>query len=263
MDCITNLKSYNEVKALIETVAKRRIFNFNSHWEKFRGQGRPEYTLTPTIARGLHSDIEIREREEFLMNAFLEGLKKRSLEQSLRKEPDLTEGQQKWVNIIQAQHLSIPTRLLDWTISWEIALWFAVEDVKNDSVDGQFWILSVPFNRIFDDNKFLKLDFASLPQTCYINPAIHWSEELEKQIGEIKRFRQHGQFTISPYFNAFVPLEDHPNLRDVIEKYCIPAASKPKIREELDALGINKQFLYYEEHTHTELDELIRHIRSI
>src|ERR1700722_10898929 len=159
MDCIKDLSSYAEIAALVTSVQERRIYDY-SIWEKYRGQGRPEYTLTPTIARGLHTAGEVRDREQLVLNAFQQELRKRKLEHTIRVDPNLSDEQNKWTLAVQAQHLAIPTRLLDWTIHWKVALWFAVEEAKNDAVDGQFWIFSVPHVINYNDTRpsFLQLD---------------------------------------------------------------------------------------------------------
>ncbi len=51
MKCKKYLNSIDEIQALIEEVRNRRMYN-QAIMEHYRGQGRPEYQLLPTIARG-------------------------------------------------------------------------------------------------------------------------------------------------------------------------------------------------------------------
>jgi len=48
MDCIKYLNSYDEVHEVVSSVQQRRIFNYGI-MEHYRGQGRPEYKLIPSI----------------------------------------------------------------------------------------------------------------------------------------------------------------------------------------------------------------------
>ncbi len=47
-----------------------------------------------------------------------------------------------WLILAQAQHLRIPTILMDWSINWKTALFFAAFDIKNIHKSGALWILN-------------------------------------------------------------------------------------------------------------------------
>jgi hypothetical protein len=53
----------------------------------------------------------------------------------------LPENSTSWINIFLMQHYGLPTRLLDWTETFSVALYFAV---KNASKEAAIWILD-PF----------------------------------------------------------------------------------------------------------------------
>ena len=42
------------------------------------------------------------------------------------------------------RHHSVPTRLLDWSASPYVAVYFAVDDIEHDDQDGEFWTFSRP-----------------------------------------------------------------------------------------------------------------------
>lgn len=48
-----------------------------------------------------------------------------------------------WEFLCYAQHIGVPTRLLDWTINPLIATYFAVEDAYNSDKDGVLYVLNV------------------------------------------------------------------------------------------------------------------------
>lgn len=148
-------------------------------------------------------------------------------------------------------------------MKWQVGLWFAVENSKNDDVDGQFWVLSVP-NEIHcnhDRNSYFQKDIANLDHTYFINAPIYMSDELPKQVAEVKRQRQQGKFTISPYRSSFAPLDQQADIAPFLEKYCIPANIKGQLRLDLTARGIHEEFLYYREHNQDILDGVIRSIK--
>lgn len=227
--------------------------------EHYRGQGRPEYKLLPNVARGLHSAKEVQEKEHNLLAKLQERLKEEGLEKVIRIDNGLSSGENLWNVCTQAQHLGMPTRFLDWSLKWQIGLWFAVENPKNDDVDLQFWVFSVPDEiRCLDDRHcYYKKDVYRLDRTYFINAPIYWSDETLDQIGEIRRVRQHGKFSISPYDTAYIPLEEQSAMTPHLEKYCIPAKIKGQLRLELTSQGIHNAWLYYREKVNETLKKII------
>lgn len=58
-----------------------------------------------------------------------------------------------WLFLAQAQHLRIPTMLMDWSIDWKKALFFTVFEIKNLSKSGALWILnSSGISKTFEDD---------------------------------------------------------------------------------------------------------------
>jgi hypothetical protein len=234
MDCKKYLYSYEEVKKNVQEIQKRRIYNPNI-MEHFRGQGRAEYKLVPNISRKILTAKQILIKENELINCLKTALKKENIEHILRIDCTLKNKQNLWNILIQAQHLGLPTRFLDWSLKWEVGLWFAVENPRNDDVDGQFWVFSAPDEIHPTDTRdnFYNKDLAFLDKTYLINPPIYWSNVLNEQIGEIKSQRQFGKFSVSPFDKSIIPLEDQPEISPYLEKYCIPAEAKAQIRLEL------------------------------
>jgi hypothetical protein len=121
---INSLEKY--VIEINEIITKWRLCNSTTHtW--FRGQDDKIWKLVPKIYRNVGFDF-ILEREYFrdfklLANNYLDKLPLDDFE---------------WMFIMQ--HYGMPTRLLDWTESHLVALFFVVENYKN-SKDGAVWIL--------------------------------------------------------------------------------------------------------------------------
>ena len=83
--------------------------------------------------------------------------------------------------------------------------------------------------------------------------------ESVKLIGEIKRQRQYGKFSVSSYEKSPIPLENQSEINKHLEKYCIPAEAKGQIRLKLSSLGLNKEWLYYRD-ANTEILEKVNKI---
>jgi hypothetical protein len=217
--------------------------------------------LIPNISRTLTTAKEIQTKEEALISCLKKSIKENNTESLIRIDSDLNDKQNLWNILIQAQHLGVPTRFLDWSQKWKVGLWFAVENPSNDNVDGQFWIFSVPNEIHPTDSRdnFYNKDFYNLDKTYLINAPIYWSEDLNSQIGEIKRQRQFGKFSVSSFGKSIIPLENQPEINPYLEKYCIPAEAKGQMRLKLASLGIQKEWLYYND-AKTEILEKLDNI---
>ncbi len=92
----------------------------------FRGHGRADWQLTPTLAR----------RPEF---AALESILYYDL--LTRAGSLIPANSTSWDRLFIMQHHKIPTRLLDWTESFAVALYFAVREFRGRAA---IWVLN-PF----------------------------------------------------------------------------------------------------------------------
>ena len=95
IDSITNLKEFYNIEELYS----------------FRGQSNSSWNLTTTLERSLIQDINLTSQEEKITQIYMKGMDKKSI---------------KLDDIANIQHYGWPTRLLDWTKSFDTALFFAV-----------------------------------------------------------------------------------------------------------------------------------------
>lgn len=123
-------KNLPEFLTAVMELTKRWFSNEKNWGPWFRGHGDARWKLTPKLyrdnppARGIRV-VEDELRQEFVMRA-----------------PSLSDErpQNSWEWYFLMQHSGAPTRLLDWTESALIALYFAVRD-KQDEGDGAVWVL--------------------------------------------------------------------------------------------------------------------------
>jgi hypothetical protein len=158
-----------------------------------------------------------------------------------------------------AQHLGLPTRLLDWTLSPLIALFFAVDDLshRSEERDGVVW-------RVFGA-RIAKEDFNDLVELDEYYSATEIAIYLPQHINA--RFvAQQGCFTVHRWADVdSLSFDRDVNDLDrrehstttyiaVTHKFDIDAASKLRIKAELDHYGINYLSLF------PDLDGLCRQL---
>lgn len=95
----------------------------------FRGQSDKNWNLQPSLYRDKFTDYKEKE-------IFKEYKKQYSIDEDVLK------------NIINMQHLGIPTRLLDWTSNPMSALFFSLSDLKSTDKDSK--VYCVKPNNIYD-----------------------------------------------------------------------------------------------------------------
>lgn len=212
----------------------------------FRGCTNKDYRLLSSFARDMHSP----QLEQSLLNAF-----KQNAIQFLDHRPN-----SEWEWIFLARHYSVPTRLLDWTESPLIALFFATRDSKaseaHPPTDGALWFLlphllnreagidrpNDPGLPMFDDaDDFLR---TYLPKTLAAEETTRLNPIAGIGIRNSKRMQaQQSVFTVS--HRDPVPVEQVGDATHV-GRCIIPAGRKPYIRDELAFLKINKLTVFPE-----------------
>ena len=152
-----------------------------------------------------------------------------------------------WLLVQQAQHYGIPTRFMDWTINWEVALFFAVSNSSDDTYDGQFWIYIVqPEQLEIDDSgaTYYDSDPFEFSESIFLNASGFLSDEYLSKIAMRRVARQNGRFQIQPYTLLNTPLEENPIHQPYLHKIVIPKEVKENLRNELAEINFTNENLY-------------------
>jgi hypothetical protein len=214
----------------------------------FRGQAVAKWKLQPSIMRPPHSpDDEVVLLKKFKQNAV-----------PLIDVAPIREDE--WLFLMQ--HHSVPTRLLDWTESPLVALYFAVaeaKDAKHRKKDAALWCL---YPHVLNDLAGIHMepehDIPSFGHEKYLDDylptratGITTASKQPVALIAPRPFRrmhvQQGVFTI--FHRNITPLEKLENKQGKqphIVKFIIPAAAKSKLRQELLLLQIDRLALFPE-----------------
>ncbi|WP_338376580.1 FRG domain-containing protein [uncultured Flavobacterium sp.] len=210
----TTLQSIEHLHKYLEKFRKSSIF-------KFRGQSDDSWDLIPKAGRKNFS--KVFDEESF------KHWKRRAL--SYLERENYTE----WELLAIAQHTGLPTRLLDWTHTPLVAVFFAV--TENQDKDGSIYV--------YKPKSFLSSENES-------------PFEVKEEIGlyqpstsSNRLANQYGYFTI--HKNPKKSLNDK-NKNGYLEKLIIPANLKLELTQMLNQYGINYLTLF------PDLEGLSKHL---
>lgn len=196
----------------------------------FRGQT-VNNPLIPRIGRlNLRSSSDsLKKTEQLLIEEFRRGILPLS-----EFKPE-----NKWDLLALAQHHGLPTRLLDWSSSALIALWFAVcyppkKDNKGKFLDGIVWVFAPTVEDYTTD-----IDEADPFKNG--TTKIFRSSVISRRISA-----QSGVFTVHKILdrNKFVAFEKHANFKKKLSPLHIKGSDFAEIRKQLSLLGVSSASVF-------------------
>lgn len=222
----------------------------------FRGHPKTFNELTPSVFRpnitGLEESFLPFEGRKDVEFSIIEEFKRRapSLQSNLPEHSDHLS----WLFLMQ--HHGAPTRLLDWTESILVALYFAVNSQIND--DGELWGLypqklnelsGIPGaptrnNRIL---QFLGSEPMCRPEKLAKDLGIEipkYPLAIQAQMTFPRIINQQGAFTIHPRPKQGFTLPEILVEERHLVRYIIPSGYKNKLRKDLAALGVTRVTLF-------------------
>jgi hypothetical protein len=145
------------------------------------------------------------------------------------------------------QHYRLPTRLLDWTESPIVALYFAVANGKRDGQDGALWALD-PFllNEIVTKTGILPIKHsqtARLVAQVY-SKAVPDDEAVVALAPDEIDIRMLVQLSGMTIHGSPKPLEDRKYSDRILRKFVVEKSAKLELRTELKRLGIRERNLF-------------------
>jgi hypothetical protein len=222
----TNIKSLGEYIEFINNQEHRHI----SQWF-YRGHSDKSYELIPSLFRvdRKQSWANWDSIEEYIMRQF-----KAESRPYIKSVPT---DEIEWLTM--AQHYGLPTRLLDWSTNPLIALYFAVENYKNDK-DANVWLYGLSStNNCWGESTWLAKKINLSGNIC---ENIVFPSHIDSRITN-----QSGCFTIHEIperDQPFVPLNENPRIFDTFIKITIDKDKKQDILNELYYVGIHRGFIY-------------------
>lgn len=227
------LKTYARLRKALKTIGTKRPF--------FRGHADATWKLLPTLAR-------LRQAKPHLeTNLYFDFLMRGG---NLLPAPD-----DAWNNLFMMQHHGVPTRLLDWSETFGVALYFAL---KQPADEACIWILNpAELNRLTRNRKAL-IDTTELGGS-YDDFFVHRRERFDPAVVALSAPRHHprvaqqrGCFTL--HNDLTTPLDGlYPN---VVIPVPVPSAAYEGGREFLRLSGLSEYTLF------PDLDGLAREMKT-
>lgn len=239
---ITSLKDLNQVTQSI----KENAIKLENCSPYYRGHGNNDYKLISSIARFSSDTKYLGEVEKKLIDDLKSETHKENKNDYFCIPKKVTGFDKDWYWLTQAQHLGIPTRLLDWTISNEIALYFAVDSKNCKNKDGDLWVFFVPdeFNIYNQLERTSSIKPFQAEKDLFINIPTFWNEKYEINEPQRNILNQQGKFFMRNILKSLTPLEEDQQYQKYLWRFTIPASSKNKILIELGQLNYSKVTIY-------------------
>lgn len=229
---MTEIEANNSSQLLDAISTISNMFNIMPWW---RGQAVYNWKLTPSL---YHKGIVAKEQS--MTSRF------KNMAKSRHAECPANTDNSGWLFFMQ--HYGLPTRLLDWTESPFIAMFFSIEEKQYDNEDGILWALNPPvLNRNQQEDGVV---FA--PDDCRIktlfDEAFAAKEKRTQQILSVLadqiNIRQLTQQSVSTIHGVDTPIDQLPGSENFVAKIKIAKQAKEEFRQMINLFGINRASIF-------------------
>lgn len=243
-------KRISTIDELLNFIKSLYSIHKNRLW--FRGVANDKWDLIPSIQRTQHRI----ESERFITNDFY------IMAKQVMEQAPIKKNYSAWMSIMQ--HFGLPTRLLDWSSSPLVAIFFAVEEYKKyPNFDACIWILAPGLLNEAEGfgNCIYPVD-ADTVQNMLLPAFKEYGhiQELENKIiachsteHNLRMYSQQANFTIHNSQKRLADLD----VSNMLYKLVIPADKRRDFLYELEILGISKSYIY------PDLDHISEDIKHI
>jgi hypothetical protein len=236
---VEHIESIKDFIGIVEKIKQNSEKNDNYAELLFRGQN-TDKPLLPKLGR-LRLNGNIVNVEKLMLAEFERGVIPLS---EFKPEND-------WDLLALAQHHGLPTRLLDWTYSSLVALWFAVSEApkineKGEKENGVVWVLNAEIEDFRTDTQ--RLGPLSNKITKIYRPKV-----VSRRISA-----QAGAFTVHKINEGgkIIKFETNRRYGKKLTKIIIPFSKFKALRKNLNILGINNSTVF------PDLDGFCKHLEK-
>lgn len=228
------------------------LANYDHQWA-FRGMGTASWALQTSLERLAISPVV--EAERYLLTAF-----RRRAHHHVRDCPD-PEDYLEWLALMQ--HHGAPTRLLDWTRSPYVALFFAIERPGDENGKAAVWAIDIDACKksalsllvplLGNQDAVISLGKPDIFKNAFMTEHDSSSPATVKCVSPIQPFRMNERLTtqqglflcpaqVSTGFEANLGAMSHSGTK--IEKIVFPCNLRQQILAELSKMNISRASLF-------------------
>ncbi len=223
----------------------------------FRGCQSPHWALAPSIER--HADKTTTSSKRSMLEWILVREFQRGAHHYLDRVPS-TDLVVEWLALMR--HFGAPTRLLDWSYSFYVALFFAYEQVSLSNLAKCPWVSVWALNTTWLDRRF-KAMASKEHQTRSNDPNFQLPQTFGKVFSSRRKYvlpvsafesnvrviAQRGTFTCASdvddlFENNLHAMLDGTDLRSVVRRFDLPANAVARVLQTLRRMNITRATIY-------------------